>query len=58
MFDYTGEEGLPRQVKGMGQLATNVLYPQPQTAPDAAVAHAGVNPFGINVFLNQEVEPE
>jgi hypothetical protein len=58
MFDYTGEEGLPRQAKGMGQLATNVLYPQPQTAPDAAVAHAGVNPFGINVFLNQEVEPE
>jgi hypothetical protein len=58
MFDYTGEEGLPRQVKGMGQLATNALYPQPQTAPEAAVAHAGVNPFGINVFLNQEVEPE
>jgi len=58
MFDYTGEEGLPRQVKGMGQLATNVLYPQPQTAPDAPVAHAGVNPFGINIFLNQEVESE
>jgi len=58
MFDYTGEEGLPRQVKGMAQLATNPLYPQPQTAPEAAVAHAGVNPFGINVFLNQEVEPE
>jgi hypothetical protein len=58
MFDYTGEEGLPRQAKGMGQLATNILYPQPWTAPDAPVAHAGVNPFGINVFLNQEVEPE
>jgi hypothetical protein len=58
MFEYTGEEGLPRQVKGMGQLATNPLYPQPQTALDAPVAHAGVNPFGINVFLNQEVEPE
>jgi hypothetical protein len=58
MFAYTGEEGLPRQAKGMAQLTTNALYPQPQTAPDAAVAHAGVNPFGINVFLNQEVEPE
>jgi hypothetical protein len=58
LFAYTGEEGLPRQVKGMGQLATNALYPQPQTAPEAAVAHVGVNPFGINVFLNQEVEPE
>jgi hypothetical protein len=58
MFDYTGEEGLPRQIKGMGQLATNALYPKPQTAPEAAVSHTGVNPFGINVFLNQEVEPE
>jgi hypothetical protein len=42
----------------MGQLAANILHPQPQTAPDVPVAHAGVNPFGINVFLNQEVEPE
>jgi hypothetical protein len=44
------------QVRGMAQLATNVLYPQPRTAPDVPVAHAGVNPFGINVFLEQEVE--
>jgi hypothetical protein len=57
MFGYTGEEGLPRQAKGMAQLAANVLHPRPQTAPGAPVAHAGVNPFGINVFLNQEVEP-
>jgi len=40
----------------MAQLATNVLYPQPRTAPDVPVAHAGVNPFGVNVFLEQEVE--
>jgi len=58
MFAYTGEEGLLRQVRGMSQLATNPLHPQPRTAPDVPVAHAGVNPFGINVFLNQEVEPE
>jgi hypothetical protein len=56
MFDYTGEEGVPRQVKGMAQLATNPFYPQPQTAPDVPVAHVGINPFGINVFLNEEVE--
>jgi hypothetical protein len=58
LFSYTGEEDLPRQIRGMGQLAANVLHPQPDTAPDVSVAHAGVNPFGINVFLNQEVEPE
>lgn len=56
MFAHTGEEGLLPQVRGMAQLATDVLYPRPRTAPDVPVAHAGVNPFGINVFLEQEVE--
>jgi hypothetical protein len=56
MFDYTGEEDLLPQVRGMGQLIANPLHPQPRTAPDVPVAHAGVNPFGINVFLEQEAE--
>ena len=56
MFDCTGEENLLGQVRGMAQLAANPLHPQPNTAPDVPVAHAGVNPFGINVFLEQEVE--
>jgi hypothetical protein len=56
MFARTGEEDLLPQVRGMAQLAANVLRPQPRTAPDVPVAHAGVNPFGINVFLEQEVE--
>ncbi len=57
-FYYTGEEELLPQARGMGQLAADYLRPQPRVAPDALVAHAGVNPFGINVFLEQEVEPE
>jgi len=56
MFACTGEDDLLPQVRGMAQLAANGLHPQPRTAPDVAVAHAGVNPFGINVFLEQEVE--
>ncbi|MBL7063819.1 MAG: hypothetical protein ISS49_06355 [Anaerolineae bacterium] len=56
MFDCTGEEDWPRQVRGMAQLAANLLHPQPRTAPDVPMAHAGLNPFGINVFLEQEVE--
>ena len=56
MFDCTGEEDLLPQVRGMGQLAVDVLRHQPRTAPDVPVAYAGVNPFGINVFLEQEVE--
>ena len=56
MFAWTGEDDLLPQLRGMGQLAANALHPSPNTAPDAPVAHAGVNPFGINVFLEQEVE--
>ncbi len=56
MFTCTGEEDLLPQVRGMAQLATNVLHPQPRTTSGVPVAHAGVNPFGINVFLEQEVE--
>ena len=57
MFERTGEDVPLSQVRGMGQLAANGLHPQPRTAPDAPIAHAGVNPFGINVFLEQEAEP-
>ena len=56
LFTRTGEEDLLPQARGMGQLMANVLHPQPRTAPDAPIAHADVNPFGINVFLEQEVE--
>ena len=56
MSNRTGEDDLLPQVRGVAQLATNVLRTQPQTAPDVPMAHAGVNPFGINVFLEQEVE--
>ena len=56
MFAWTGEDDLLPQLRGMGQLAANALHPSPNTAPDGPVAHAGVNPFGINVFLEQEVE--
>ena len=58
LFDLTGEEELPHQGRGVLQLAGNLLRPQPRTARYEPVAHAGVNPFGINVFLEQEVETE
>jgi len=57
LFNCTGEERLLSQVRGAGQLAFDLLRPRPVTAPYVPVVHAGVNPFGINVFLNQEVEP-
>jgi len=56
-FAWTGEEELLGQARGTLQLAGNLLRPQPETRRYEPVAHAGVNPFGINVFLEQEVEP-
>jgi len=58
MFQQTGEEELPGQVRGLLQRGTDFLHPRPHTADYEPMPHAGVSPFGINVFLNQEVEEE
>jgi hypothetical protein len=56
LFDLTGEsEALP-QVRGFLQYLSNYTRPAPRTDDFAAVAHAGVNPFGVNTFLQLEVE--
>ena len=57
LFHLTGETDALPQVRGMLQLASNWTRPQPVTADLVPVAHTGVNPFGINTFLEQEVEP-
>jgi hypothetical protein len=57
LFDLTGEsEPLP-QIRGFFQYLSNYTRPAPETEDFAPVAHAGVNPFGINTFLQLEVEP-
>lgn len=58
MWRLTGEEELFGQVRGVGQLALNITQPPLRLEPYAEIAHTGVNPFGINTFLHQEVEPE
>ena len=55
-YGVTGEEGLMPQVKGVGQYASNLVRPQPRLVGDVQVTQAGVNPLGINTFLQQEVE--
>ncbi len=57
LFNLTGEEALLPQLKGLSDLAADAMRPRVRTEDLAAVAHAGVNPFGVNVFLEQEVEP-
>jgi hypothetical protein len=58
LFAVTGEEELLPQIRALFQIAGNRLRPAPRTAPYVPVEHAGVNPFGMNVFLAQEVERE
>ncbi|MBX3053198.1 MAG: cellulase family glycosylhydrolase [Caldilineaceae bacterium] len=57
MWQQTGEEAFAAQVKGVSDLAAGLLRPHVKLAPAAVSAHADVDPFGVNVFLEQEAEP-
>ncbi len=58
LFKLTGEEaGLP-QISGAIQYGLTRLQPRPYTADDVPVQFADVNPYGVNTFLQNEVEPE
>ena len=58
LYGVTGEDTLAGQVRGGLEWLGNVARPDPETADMAPVANAGMNPFGVNTFLEQEVEPE
>lgn len=57
LWQKTGEEEFLAQVKGLSDLAGDLLRPPLDLAADATVQHADVNPFGVNVFLEQEADP-
>jgi polysaccharide biosynthesis protein PslG len=57
LFAWTGEEQPSSQVVALWNLVAGQLRAMPQTAADVPVAHTGMNPFGANTFLEQEVEP-
>ena len=55
--DWTGEKKLVEQIKGLGALVLIRLErPAPDVEPYVPVAHVGLNPYGINTFLEQEVD--
>jgi hypothetical protein len=58
LFSVTGEESIPAQLRAGLEWLGNVTRPQPETADAVPVDHAGINPFGVNTFLEQEVERE
>lgn len=57
LFELTGEEGWLQQARAVGQLAGDLIRPRLDLQPETPIAYNGVNPFGINTFLQQEVEP-
>ena len=58
LFHVTGEESLPAQIRGGLEWLGNITRRQPKTDDLVPVANAGVSPFGVNTFLQEEVEPE
>lgn len=54
LYDLTGEESTLSQLRGVLQWGLTVARPTLDLAPETAVAHADVSPFGINTFLEQE----
>jgi len=57
LFSWTGETDFPQQVKALLQLSYDVVRPHVKTDDYVPVAHAGLTPYGVNTFLEQEVEP-
>jgi polysaccharide biosynthesis protein PslG len=56
LSDWTGEEDLETQFRGLGYLALAAIQPAHDTADLTPIKYADVNPFGVNTFLEQEVE--
>ncbi len=57
MFSVSGEESLPGQVRGSIDYLANFTRAQPDTANSISTTFSESNVFGVNTFLEQEVEP-
>lgn len=55
-FEQTGEEAPVGQLRGMVEWLGSGLRAQPNTQPLVPIAYEPANRFGINTFLDQEVE--
>lgn len=56
-FSVTGEEEPAAQARALWNIAVGALRPPLDLRPETPIQHNGVHPFGINTFLQQEVEP-
>ena len=58
MYARVGEKNADELIKGtVAYLYLQLTQPLPDLEPYAPMAHASVPPFGVNTFLEQEVEP-
>lgn len=57
LYDLTGEETWAAQLRGIVHWLNAAIRPQPRLDGAAVTELADVSPFGINTFLEQEVEP-
>src|SRR5436190_23787587 len=57
LWQETGEEEFFAQVKGLTDLLSAQLRPPLDLQPNASIDYVNVNPFGVNTFLEQEVDP-
>lgn len=58
MYLVTGEEDFGEQLKGTAAyLWLQLRHGEPETHPYIPMPHTGLCPYGINTFLEQEVEP-
>ena len=55
-WSQTGEETAPAQIRGMVEVAGNLIRAPLATEPLAPIDYKAQAPFGINTFLEQEVE--
>ncbi len=56
LYHQTGEESIVGQVRGFVELLGNLIRQQPNTQPLTPIQHTDTPPYGMNVFLQKEVE--
>ncbi|MCY3979275.1 MAG: hypothetical protein OXG23_14350 [Chloroflexi bacterium] len=56
LWSQTGEEAAPGQIRGIVEVAGNLIRYPLETEPLAPIANKAAIPYGINTFLEQEVE--
>lgn len=58
LYEFTGEEQIQGQARGIIHWLNTAIRPQPHLAPEAELTHESISVFGANTFLQLEALPE